>query len=88
MTFFLIIVLIGVLFYLFRIQILKWFLRRVGIYNASEEASRSQKRRGEREPHRSPGEKVDITTVDKRKFDKGQGEYVDFTEEKNTNPEQ
>ena len=78
MAFFLIILLIGVLFYLFRIQILKWFLRRAGMYNASQE----------REPHRSPGEKVDITTVDKRKFDKGQGEYVDFTEEKNTNPEQ
>ncbi|MFC2358664.1 hypothetical protein [Porphyromonas endodontalis] len=88
MTFVLIIVLIGVLFYLFRIQIPKWFLRRLGIYNASQEASRSQKRRGERESRRSPGEKVDITTVDKRKFDKGQGEYVDFTEEKDTNPEQ
>ena len=88
MTFFLIILLIGVLFYLFRIQIRKWFLRRAGMYNASQETSRSQKRRRERESHRSPGEKVDITTVDKRKFDKGQGEYVDFTEEKNTNPEQ
>lgn len=88
MTFFLIIVLIGVLFYLFRVQILKWFLRRAGMYNATQETSRSQKRRGERGPRRSPGEKVDITMVDKRKFDKGQGEYVDFTEEKNTNPEQ
>lgn len=88
MEFFLIIALIGVVFYLLRYQILAWLLRRVGMPNIFKNPPQPKGKAPKQSPQRSSGEKVDITQIDMRKFDKDQGEYVDFTEEKNSTSEQ
>lgn len=47
----------------------------------------SHKKTPQKAPSRKSTEKVDLATIDKRKFGKDQGEYVSFTEEKKSSEE-
>lgn len=71
MYFLLLIILIGILLYSLNRRIKTTFRQPFG-------GEQSQQKHPKRH---SSNAKIDLTTIDKRKFDKGEGEYVSFEEE-------
>lgn len=85
----LILLIIGLVLWFYGRQILMWVLQR-WVRKQFEQHTEQKKERNpnhssstsSQKPNSTPGVKMNMSDITKKKFEKDQGEYVDFEEEK------
>lgn len=88
MEIFIILLIIGFIFWFYGRQILVWVLQHWINKKMNEQAQNFQQNARKKETSkpnntsRTPSQKMNLKEITKKKFEKDQGEYVDFEEER------